>query len=132
MNKMSNIPSELKYASSHEWVRDEGDGTFTVGISEHAQELLGDMVFVELPEVGDEVDAGEDCAVAESVKAASDIYAPISGEIVAINEDLEDAPETVNNDAYGDGWLFRIKASDESELENLLDAEGYAHTIDED
>ncbi|MFT6789383.1 MAG: glycine cleavage system H protein [Pseudoalteromonas rhizosphaerae] len=132
MNKMSNIPSELKYASSHEWVRNEGDGTFTVGISEHAQELLGDMVFVELPEVGDEVDAGEDCAVAESVKAASDIYAPISGEIVAINEDLEDAPETVNNDAYGDGWLFRIKASDESELENLLDAEGYANTIDED
>ncbi|MBE0458994.1 MAG: glycine cleavage system protein GcvH [Pseudoalteromonas prydzensis] len=129
---MSNIPSELKYASSHEWVRDEGDGTFTVGISEHAQELLGDMVFVELPEVGDEVDAGEDCAVAESVKAASDIYAPISGEIVAINEELEDAPETVNNDAYGDGWLFRIKASDESELENLLDAEGYANTIDED
>ncbi|MBB1343999.1 glycine cleavage system protein GcvH [Pseudoalteromonas sp. SR45-6] len=129
---MSNIPSELKYASSHEWVRNEGDGTFTVGISEHAQELLGDMVFVELPEVGDEVLAGEDCAVAESVKAASDIYAPISGEIVAINEDLEDAPETVNNDAYGDGWLFRIKASDESELENLLDAEGYANTIDED
>ena len=132
MNKMSNIPSELKYASSHEWVRNEGDGTFTVGISEHAQELLGDMVFVELPEVGDEVDAGEDCAVAESVKAASDIYSPISGEIVAINEDLEDAPETVNNDAYGDGWLFRIKASDESEVDNLLDAEGYAHTIDEE
>ncbi|KTF16017.1 glycine cleavage system protein GcvH [Pseudoalteromonas sp. H105] len=129
---MSNIPSELKYASSHEWVRNEGDGTFTVGISEHAQELLGDMVFVELPEVGDEVDAGEDCAVAESVKAASDIYSPISGEIVAINEDLEDAPETVNNDAYGDGWLFVVKASDESELENLLDAEGYANTIDED
>ena len=129
---MSNIPSELKYAPSHEWVRNEGDGTYTVGISEHAQELLGDMVFVELPEVGDEVDAGDDCAVAESVKAASDIYAPISGEIVAINEELEDAPETVNNDAYGDGWLFRIKASEESELDNLLDAEGYAHTIDED
>ena len=129
---MSNIPSELKYAPSHEWVRNEGDGTYTVGISEHAQELLGDMVFVELPEVGDEVDAGEDCAVAESVKAASDIYAPISGEIVAINEELEDAPETVNNDAYGDGWLFRIKASEESELDNLLDAEGYANTIDED
>ncbi len=129
---MSNIPSELKYAPSHEWVRNDGNGTYTVGISEHAQELLGDMVFVELPEVGDEVDAGEDCAVAESVKAASDIYAPISGEIVAINEELEDAPETVNNDAYGDGWLFRIKASEESELDNLLDAEGYAHTIDED
>ena len=129
---MSNIPSDLKYASSHEWVRNDGDGTFTVGISEHAQELLGDMVFVELPEVGDEVDAGEDCAVAESVKAASDIYAPIGGEIVAINEELEDSPETVNNDAYGDGWLFRIKASDESELENLLSAEDYANTIDEE
>ena len=129
---MSNIPSELKYAPSHEWVRNEGDGTYTIGISEHAQELLGDMVFVELPEVGDVVDAGEDCAVAESVKAASDIYAPISGEVVAINEELEDSPETVNNDAYGDGWLFRIKASDESEVDNLLDAEGYAHTIDEE
>ncbi|ASM51089.1 glycine cleavage system H protein [Pseudoalteromonas espejiana DSM 9414] len=129
---MSNIPSDLKYASSHEWVRNEGDGTFTVGISAHAQELLGDMVFVELPEVGDEVDAGEDCAVAESVKAASDIYAPIGGEIVAINEELEDSPETVNNDPYGDGWLFRLKATDESELENLLSAEDYANTIDEE
>ena len=129
---MSNIPSDLKYASSHERVRNEGDGTFTVGISEHAQELLGDMVFVELPEVGDAVDAGEDCAVAESVKAASDIYAPVGGEIVAINEELEDAPETVNNDPYGDGWLFRIKATDESELENLLSAEDYANTIDEE
>ncbi|MBU2971830.1 glycine cleavage system protein GcvH [Pseudoalteromonas sp. C2R02] len=129
---MSNIPSELKYATSHEWVRNEGDGTYTVGISEHAQELLGDMVFVDLPDVGDEVDAGEDCAVAESVKAASDIYAPISGEVVAINEELEDAPEQVNSDAYGDGWLFRVKASDESELANLLDAEGYQNTIDED
>ncbi|MCX2769739.1 glycine cleavage system protein GcvH [Pseudoalteromonas sp. B530] len=129
---MSNIPSELKYATSHEWVRAEGNGEYTVGITEHAQELLGDMVFVELPEVDDEVDAGEDCAVAESVKAASDIYAPIGGTIIAVNEDLEGAPETVNNDAYGDGWLFRIKASDESELDNLLDAEGYANSIDED
>jgi glycine cleavage system H protein len=129
---MSNIPSELKYATSHEWVRNEGDGTYTVGISEHAQELLGDMVFVDLPDVGDKVDAGEDCAVAESVKAASDIYAPISGEVVAINEELEDAPEQVNSDAYGDGWLFRVKASDESELANLLDAEGYENSIDED
>ncbi|KAF7783590.1 MULTISPECIES: glycine cleavage system protein GcvH [Pseudoalteromonas] len=129
---MSNIPSELKYATSHEWVRAEGDGTYTVGITEHAQELLGDMVFVDLPDVGDEVDAGEDCAVAESVKAASDIYAPIGGEIVAVNEELEDSPESVNNDPYGDGWLFRVKASDESELENLLDAEGYEANIDED
>jgi glycine cleavage system H protein len=129
---MSNIPADLKYASTHEWVRDEGDGTFTVGISEHAQELLGDMVFVELPDVGDKVETGDDIAVAESVKAASDIYAPMTGEIVAVNEDLEDAPETVNNDSYGDGWLFRIKADDSSELENLLDANAYEASIDED
>lgn len=129
---MSNIPADLKYASTHEWVRDEGDGTFTVGISEHAQELLGDMVFVELPDVGDQVATGDDIAVAESVKAASDIYAPMTGEVVAINEDLEDAPETVNNDSYGDGWLFRIKADDSSELENLLDANTYEASIDED
>lgn len=129
---MSSIPKELKYASTHEWVRNEGDGVFTVGISEHAQDLLGDMVFVELPEVGDTVDAGDDVAVAESVKAASDIYAPIAGEIVAVNEDLEDAPETVNSDPYGDGWLFKIKADDPSEVESLLDAEGYQAVIDED
>jgi len=129
---MSNIPAELKYASTHEWVRNEGDGTFTVGISEHAQDLLGDMVFVELPDVGDKVAAGDDIAVAESVKAASDIYAPIGGEIVAINEDLEDAPETVNNDPYGDGWLFKIKADDASEVESLLDADGYQAVIDEE
>ncbi|WP_322406235.1 glycine cleavage system protein GcvH [Idiomarina sp. PL1-037] len=129
---MSNIPADLKYASTHEWVRDEGDGTFTVGISEHAQELLGDMVFVELPDVGDKVATGDDIAVAESVKAASDIYAPMTGEVVAVNEDLEDAPETVNNDPYGDGWLFRIKADDSSELDNLLDANAYEASIDED
>ena len=128
---MSNIPAELKYASSHEWVRNEGDGTYTVGISEHAQGLLGDMVFVDLPDVGDEVEAGEDCAVGESVKAASDIYAPISGEVVAINEELEDSPELVNSDAFGEGWLFRVKASDESELEALLDAAGYAESIED-
>ncbi|MDT7526210.1 MULTISPECIES: glycine cleavage system protein GcvH [Idiomarinaceae] len=129
---MSNIPKELKYASTHEWVRNEGDGIFTVGISEHAQDLLGDMVFVELPEVGATVAAGDDVAVAESVKAASDIYAPIAGEIVAVNEELEDAPETVNNDPYGDGWLFKIKADDASEVESLLDAEGYQAVIDEE
>jgi len=129
---MSNIPSDLKYASSHEWVRNEGDGTVTVGISEHAQGLLGDMVFVDLPDVGDEFAAGDDCAVAESVKAASDIYAPVAGEIVAINEELEDAPEKVNADPYGDGWMFRIKLEDASELDELLDAEGYASSIDED
>ncbi len=129
---MSNIPSELKYASSHEWVRNEGNGIVTVGITEHAQDLLGDMVFVELPDVGDEVSTGDDVAVAESVKAASDIYAPVSGEIVEVNEDLEDSPELVNSDAFGDGWLFKIKLDDEVELANLLDADGYANSIDED
>ncbi|MGI2257886.1 glycine cleavage system protein GcvH [Shewanella sp. GXUN23E] len=129
---MSNIPTELKYASSHEWVRKESDGSYTVGITEHAQELLGDMVFVELPEVGDTVSAGEDCAVAESVKAASDIYAPLSGEVLAVNEALEDAPELVNSDAYGDGWFFRIMPSDTSELDNLLDADAYQAVIDEE
>lgn len=128
---MSNIPAELKYASSHEWVRNEGDGTYTVGISDHAQGLLGDMVFVDLPDVGDEVEAGEDCAVGESVKAASDIYAPISGEVVEINEELEDSPELVNSDAFGEGWLFRIKASDESELDALLDAAAYGESIED-
>ncbi|WP_371373477.1 glycine cleavage system protein GcvH [Thalassotalea aquiviva] len=129
---MSNIPSELKYASSHEWVRNEGDGTVTVGITEHAQELLGDMVFVELPEVGDTVSTGDDVAVAESVKAASDIYAPVSGEVIAVNEELEDSPELVNQDAFGDGWMFRIKLDDASELDALLDAEGYESVVDEE
>ncbi len=129
---MSNIPSELRYASTHEWVRPEGDGVFTVGISEHAQDLLGDMVFVELPDVGDQVSAGDDIAVAESVKAASDVYAPISGEIVEVNESLEDSPEQVNADPYGDGWMFKIKADDPSEVDALLDAEGYENSIEED
>ncbi|MGL1813620.1 UNVERIFIED_CONTAM: glycine cleavage system protein GcvH [Serratia marcescens] len=128
---MSNVPTELKYASSHEWVRAEGNGVYTVGITEHAQELLGDMVFVDLPEVGRTVAAGEDCAVAESVKAASDIYAPISGEIVAVNGELESSPELVNSEPYGDGFLFQIKASNEGELANLLDAAAYQASIDE-
>ncbi|CAI1913674.1 MULTISPECIES: glycine cleavage system protein GcvH [Serratia] len=128
---MSNVPTELKYASSHEWVRAEGNGVYTVGITEHAQELLGDMVFVDLPELGRTVAAGEDCAVAESVKAASDIYAPISGEIVAVNGELESSPELVNSEPYGDGFLFQIKASDEGELANLLDAAAYQASIDE-
>lgn len=129
---MSNIPSELRYATTHEWVRDEGNGLFTVGITEHAQELLGDMVFVELPDVGTIVGAGDDIAVAESVKAASDVYAPISGKITAVNSDLEDSPEMVNSDAFGDGWMFQIEAEDPSEVEGLLDAEGYSNSIDED
>ena len=129
---MSNIPSELRYATTHEWVRDEGNGLFTVGITEHAQELLGDMVFVELPEIGAVVGAGDDVAVAESVKAASDVYAPITGTITAVNTDLEDSPELVNTDAFGDGWMFQIEADDPSEVEGLLDAEGYQNSIDED
>jgi glycine cleavage system H protein len=128
---MSNVPSELKYRDSHEWVRQEADGTFTVGITEHAQELLGDMVFVDLPEVGASFSAGDDCAVAESVKAASDIYAPLSGEIVAVNDQLGDSPELVNSAPYTDGWLFRIKASDASELDGMLDADAYKAAIDE-
>ncbi|WP_023638914.1 glycine cleavage system protein GcvH [Dickeya zeae] len=129
---MSNVPAELKYTSSHEWVMAEGNGVYSVGITEHAQELLGDMVFVDLPEVGSTVNAGDDCAVAESVKAASDIYAPISGEIVEINEELEGAPELVNNAPYAEGWLFRIKASDEAELNELLDAAGYQALLEEE
>ena len=129
---MSNIPSELKYTTSHEWVRNDGDGIVTVGITEHAQELLGDMVFVELPEVEDEVSTGDDVAVAESVKAASDIYAPVTGQVLEVNEDLEDSPELVNSDAFGDGWLFKLKVEDMGELESLLDAEGYANSIDEE
>ena len=129
---MSNIPSELKYATSHEWVSVDSDGIATVGISDHAQGLLGDMVFVELPDVDDEISAGDDVAVAESVKAASDIYAPVSGTVVEINEELEDAPELLNSDAFGEGWLFKVKLDDAGELENLLDAEGYKNSIDED
>ncbi|PKI14336.1 glycine cleavage system protein GcvH [Colwellia sp. 12G3] len=129
---MSNIPTELKYATSHEWVSVAIDGIVTVGITEHAQGLLGDMVFVELPDVDDSISTGDDVAVAESVKAASDIYAPVSGTVVEINEALEDAPELVNSDAFGEGWLFKVKLDDASELDNLLDAEGYANSIDED
>ena len=122
---MSNTPSELKYASSHEWARLEEDGTVTVGITDHAQNSLGDVVFVELPEVGSEYGAGEEAAVVESVKAASDIYAPIAGEVIAVNDALEESPETVNEYPYSDGWFFRLKPSDVSELENLLSAEDY-------
>lgn len=128
---MSNVPKELKYATSHEWVRAEGNGIYSVGITEHAQELLGDMVFVDLPEVGREVSAGEECAVAESVKAASDIYAPISGEVVAVNAELENSPELVNSEPYAAGWLFQIKASDEADLDSLLDADGYQATLED-
>lgn len=128
---MSNVPNELKYRDSHEWVRKETDGIYTVGITEHAQELLGDMVFVDLPDVGNTYNQGDDCAVAESVKAASDIYAPVSGEIVEVNSALDGEPELVNSAPYAEGWLFKIKASNESELDSLLDADAYKDSIDE-
>ncbi len=129
---MSHTPSELKYASSHEWARREEDGSVTVGISDHAQDALGDVVFVELPEVGGTLAAGEEAGVVESVKAASDIYAPISGEVLAVNEQLEDEPETVNSDPYNDGWFFRLQPSDVSELDALLSAEDYQSKCDEE
>ncbi|HCS26573.1 MAG TPA: glycine cleavage system protein GcvH [Spongiibacteraceae bacterium] len=122
---MSNSPSELKYASSHEWARLEDDGTVTVGISDHAQDALGDVVFVELPEVGNSYSAGEEIAVVESVKAASDIYAPLAGEVIAVNEALQDSPEIINESPYDDGWFFKLQPSEVGELENLLDAEAY-------
>ncbi|KFC78130.1 MULTISPECIES: glycine cleavage system protein GcvH [Buttiauxella] len=129
---MSNVPNELKYSKEHEWLRKESDGTYTVGITEHAQELLGDMVFVDLPEVGTTVSTGDDCAVAESVKAASDIYAPISGEIIAVNTELSDSPELINSEPYAAGWIFKIKASDESELDGLLDATAYEALLEDE
>ncbi|MBN0988244.1 glycine cleavage system protein GcvH [Amphritea sp. ZJ14W] len=128
---MMSIPANYRFSSSHEWVLDNGDGTVTMGISDHAQELLGDVVFVELPEVGREVDAGEEFSLVESVKAASDIYSPVTGEVVAINEALEDQPETVNNAPYDGGWIVKIKLADASQLDGLLDAESYAATIAE-
>lgn len=127
---MSDIPSDLKYLSSHEWARLEDDGTVTIGITDFAQDMLGDVVFVELPELGSTINAGDEAGVVESVKAASDIFAPVSGEVVAINEELEDSPELVNKDAYGDGWFFRVKVDDAAELESLLDAEAYAEVCE--
>lgn len=123
---MSEIPSELRYRESHEWVRDEGNGTAVVGISDPAQAALGDMVFVELPEPGMSYSQGEACAVVESVKAASDVYAPVSCEVIEANSELEDNPELVNTDPYGDGWLFKVQMSDPDEVNGLLDADAYA------
>ena len=129
---MSNIPSELKFLVSHEWVRIEADGTATIGITDHAQDLLGDVVFVELPEVGAELTAGDEAGVVESVKAASDIFSPVSGEVLAINETLEESPDLVNSDPYEDGWFYKVKLTDESDLDSLLDAEAYAAACDAD
>jgi glycine cleavage system H protein len=122
---MSNIPKDLKYTKSHEWLKLESDGSVRVGITHHAQDLMGDMVYVELPQAGAQVAAGKECGVVESVKAASDVYAPVSGEIVEANAALADAPETVNKDSYGAGWMFRLKPSNKTELDGLLDAKAY-------
>jgi glycine cleavage system H protein len=129
---MSDIPTDLRYARTHEWARDEGNGRLTVGITEHAQSELGDLVFVELPGEQGNVQAGDTCAVVESVKAASDIYAPVDGEVVAINEGLAEAPEQVNQDPYGEGWLFVMQTTDPAELDALLDADGYAEVVAEE
>jgi len=129
---MSQTPPELRYASSHEWARLEEDGTVTVGITDHAQEALGDVVFVEVPDIGATIAAGDEAGVVESVKAASDIYAPIGGEVIAVNEQLEDEPETVNSDPYNDGWFFKLQPLDTSELEKLLGAQDYQAQCAED
>jgi glycine cleavage system H protein len=122
---MSNVPKDLRYAKSHEWAKKQPDGTVVIGITDHAQSALGDLVFVEVPKAGRKVSAGEACAVVESVKAASDVYAPISGEVVEGNPALAGAPETLNQDPYGKGWMFKVKPSNAGELDKLLDAAGY-------
>ncbi len=127
---MSTIPAELKYSKSHEWVRRESDGSVTVGITDHAQDLLGDMVFIELPEPGRELQAGQECAVVESVKAASDVYCPLSGEVVAVNEAISDSPELVNKEPYGEGWMMRIKPVAAADVDALMDADAYQALID--
>lgn len=127
---MSNIPAELKYLASHEWARVEADGSVTVGISDHAQAALGDLVFVEVPAVGRTLKAGEAFAVVESVKAASDVYSPVSGEVVAVNDALNGSPELINQAPYGDGWIMTVRPSDASELGKLLDAAGYQAVAD--
>ncbi len=129
---MSEIPSDLRFADSHEWVSQEEDGVVKVGISDHAQEQLGDLVFVELPEEGATFGKGDACAVVESVKAASDIYCPVGGEIVVVNEALADTPEIINNDPYGDGWLFSVRLDNADELDELMDADGYREHLAED
>lgn len=129
---MSEIPGDLKFLKSHEWARVEGDGKVTIGISDHAQGLLGDLVYVELPNVGDRVEAGNACAVVESVKAASDVYAPVSGTVVEVNAALSDKPETINEDAYGDGWLFVVEAEEPEQANELLGPDDYAELLEDD
>ena len=125
-------PTNLRFADSHEWVQDNGDGTVTMGISDHAQQALGDVVYVELPEVGADIDAGSEFALVESVKAASDVYTPVSGTVVEVNEELVDAPETINEHCYTDGWMVKIKFSDETEIAALKDAEAYDAMTEQD
>jgi glycine cleavage system H protein len=129
---MSEIPGDLKFLKSHEWARVEGDGKVTIGISDHAQGLLGDLVYVELPTVGDRVEAGTACAVVESVKAASDVYSPVTGKVVDVNAALSDKPETINEDAYGDGWIFVIEAEEPEQLNELLDPDAYAELLEDE
>lgn len=128
---MSDIPKDLRYTDSHEWLEQQDDGNWRVGITEHAQSQLGELVYVELPEIDNEFGIGDACGVVESVKAASDIYAPITGKITAINENLEDEPDLINNDCYVDGWLFEISSTESSELEQLMDAEAYNDLIND-
>ena len=128
---MSDIPSDLRFTQSHEWCRLEDDGSVTIGISDHAQEQLGDLVFVEVPEVGAHLDVGDAFAVVESVKAASDVYSPVAGEVIAVNESLADAPESVNSDPYGEGWLMRLQPDDSTRIEELLDASAYEAVVQE-
>lgn len=128
---MNEIPGDLKFMKSHEWARVEDNGTVTIGISDHAQSQLGDLVYVELPNIGDKVEAGAACAVVESVKAASDVYAPVAGEVVAVNAALSDKPETINEDAYGDGWIVVVKPSSlQEDMDNLLDPDAYADVLE--
>lgn len=129
---MSEIPGDLKFMKSHEWARVEGDGKVTVGISDHAQGLLGDLVYVELPNVGDRVEAGAPCAVVESVKAASDVYAPVTGTVVEVNASLADKPETINEDAYGEGWLYTLELEEPEQLNDLLGPDDYAELLEND
>lgn len=129
---MSSTPNDLQYTKEHEWVRDDGDGTVTIGITDHAQDALGDLVFVELPEVGREVSRGDASAVVESVKAASDIYSPVGGEVTEVNEALDDAPETINEDPYGEGWIFKLKVRDAGQVDGLLDASDYEALLAEE
>ena len=129
---MSEIPGDLKFLKSHEWARVEGDGKVTIGISDHAQGLLGDLVYVELPNVGDAIEAGTACAVVESVKAASDVYSPVTGKVVEVNAALSDKPETINEDAYGEGWIFVIEAEEPDQLNELLSPDDYAELIEDE